>query len=238
MRASSPWTLSSPLLFLFSWPTRDQSQSPITWPNLKTRDQSQSPNTWTNLKTQGQSQSPFTWTNPQGSSFSNTWRDVQDGKLLHPLLKRGLNPPFCLWVITPPEVADEVDHSGRLACTCPGMPARHDCRPCVSLPYPGQPPGPGSRLLPITHAQLITSYPFNLSVGQSCLHFIFPLISNYPLQYPKSHNLGFHQHPLHDTRIKPSQLALNSSPPYNQTISSSQNTMFIIDNKHSLPNYT
>ena len=60
----------------------------------------------------------------------------------------------------------------------------------------------------------------------------FPLISNYPLQYPKSHNLGFHQHPLHDTKIKPSQLALNSSPPYNQTISSSQNTMFIIDNTH------
>ena len=42
-----------------------------------------------------------------------------------------------------------------------------------------------SRLLPITHAQLITSCPFNLSVGQSCLHFISPLISNYPPQYPK-----------------------------------------------------
>ena len=79
-----------------------------------------------------------------------------------------------------------------------------------------------SRLLPITHAQLITSCPFNLSVGQSCIHFISPLISNYPHQYPKSHNLGFHQHPLHDTKIKPSQLALNSSPPYNQTILSSQ----------------
>ena len=68
--------------------------------------------------------------------------DVQDGKLLHPLLKRGLPPPFWLWVITTPEVADEVDHSGRLARTCLGMPARHDCRPCVSSPYPGQPPGP------------------------------------------------------------------------------------------------
>ena len=94
-----------------------------------------------------------------------------------------------------------------------------------------------SRLLPITHAQLITSCPFNLSVGQSRLHFISPLISNYSHQYPKNHNLGFHQHPLHNTKIKPSQLALNSSPPYNQTISSSQNTMFIID-KHSLPDYT
>ena len=50
--------------------------------------------------------------------------DVQDGKLPHPLLKRGLPPPLCLWVITPPEVADEVAHSGRLARTCPGMQAR------------------------------------------------------------------------------------------------------------------
>ena len=55
--------------------------------------------------------------------------DVQDGKLLHSLLKCGLPPLLCLWVITPPEVADEVDHSGRLAHTCPGMPVRHDCRP-------------------------------------------------------------------------------------------------------------
>ena len=111
------------------------------------------------------------------------------------------------------------------------------CRPSSLQHFCFHPPGSTfwsrSRLLPITHAQLITSCPFNLSVGQSCLHFISPLISNYPLQYPKSHNLGFHhQHPLHDTKIKPSQLALNSSPPYNQTISSSQNTMFIIDNKH------
>ena len=52
--------------------------------------------------------------------------DVQDGKLPHPLLKRGLPPPLCLWVITPPEVADEVVHSGSLARTCPGMPARYD----------------------------------------------------------------------------------------------------------------
>ena len=110
------------------------------------------------------------------------------------------------------------------------------CRPSSLQHLRLHPPGSTfwsrSRLLPITHAQLITSCPFNLSVGQSCLHFISPLISNYPHQYPKSHNLGFHQHPLHDTKIKPSQLALNSSPPYNQTISSSQNTMFIIDNKH------
>ena len=107
------------------------------------------------------------------------------------------------------------------------------CRPSSLQHFCFHPPGSTfwsrSRLLPITHAQLITSCPFNLSVGQSCLHFISPLISNYPPQYPKSHNLGFHQHPLHNTKIKPSQLALNSSPPYNQTISSSQNTMFIID---------
>ena len=108
----------------------------------------------------------------------------------------------------------------------------------LMFPPPGSTFWSRSRLLPITHAQLITSCPFNLSVGQSCLHFISPLISNYPPQYPKSHNLGFHQHPLHNTKIKPSQLALNSSPPYSQTISSSQNTMFIIDNKHSLPDYT
>ena len=116
------------------------------------------------------------------------------------------------------------------------------CRPSSLQHLRLHPPGSTfwsrSWLLPITHAQLITSCPFNLSVGQSCLHFISPLISNYPHQYPKSHNLGFHQHPLHDTKIKPSQLALNSSPPYNQTISSSQNPMFIIDNKHSLPDYT
>ena len=116
------------------------------------------------------------------------------------------------------------------------------CRPSSLQHLCFHPPGSTfwsrSRLLPITHAQLITSCPFNLSVGQSCLHFISLLISNYPHQYPKSHNLGFHQHPLHNTKIKPSQLALNSSPPYNQTISSSQNTMFIIDNKHSLPDYT
>ena len=116
------------------------------------------------------------------------------------------------------------------------------CRPSSLQHLCFHPPGSTfwsrSRLLPITHAQLITSCPFNLSAGQSCLHFISPLLSNYPPQYPKSHNLGFHQHPLHNTKIKPSQLALNSSPPYNQTISSSQNTMLITDNKHSLPDYT
>ena len=116
------------------------------------------------------------------------------------------------------------------------------CRPSSLQHLSFHPPGSTfwsrSRLLPITHAPLITSCPFNLSAGQSCLHFISPLISSYPPQYPKSHNLGFHQHPLHNTKIKPSQLALNSLPPYNQTISSSQNTMFIINNKHSLPYYT
>ena len=63
-----------------------------------------------------------------------------------------------------------------------------------------------SQLLTITHAQLITSCPFNLSVGQSCIHFFSPsLISNYPHQYPKSHNLGFHQYPLHAPMGSPSR---------------------------------
>ena len=111
------------------------------------------------------------------------------------------------------------------------------CRPSSLQHLRFHPPGSTfwsrSRLLPITHAQLITSCPFNISVGQSCLHFISPLISNYPPQYPKSHNLGFHQHPLHDTKIKPSQLALNSSPPYNQTILPSQSKHHVqIDNTH------
>ena len=107
--------------------------------------------------------------------------------------------------------------SGR---ACLGVPAIKS----AALMSPPPPPLPWSRslLLPITYAQLIISCPFNLCVGQSCLHFISPLISNYPHQYPKSHNLGFHQHPLHDTKIKPSQLALNSSPPYNQIILSAQ----------------
>ena len=116
------------------------------------------------------------------------------------------------------------------------------CRPSSLQHLRFHPPGSTfwsrSRLLPITHAQLITSCPFNLSVGQSCLHFISPLISNYPPQHPKSHNLGFHQHPLHDTKIKPSQLALNSSPPYNQTILSSQSKHHVHNWLHSLPDYT
>ena len=112
------------------------------------------------------------------------------------------------------------------------MPAIKSAHLCLHTP--GSAFWSRSRLLPIAHAQLITSCPFNLSVGQSCIHFISPsLISNYRHQYPKSHNLGFHQYPLHDTKIKPSQLALNSPPPYNQTIFYllSQNTMFITDNK-------
>ena len=64
------------------------------------------------------------------------------------------------------------------------------CRPSSLQHLRFHPPGSTfwsrSRLLPITHAQLITSCPFNLSVGQSCLHFLSPLISNYPHQYPKS----------------------------------------------------
>ena len=77
-----------------------------------------------------------------GFFLFNYYCDVQDSKLLHSLLKHGLPPPFCLWVITLPAVADEVDPSGRPTRTCPGMPARHDCRPCMSSPYPGHPPGP------------------------------------------------------------------------------------------------
>ena len=89
-----------------------------------------------------------------------------------------------------------------------------------------------SRLLPITHDQLITSCPINLSVGQSCIHFISPsLISNYPHQYPQSHNLGFHQCPLHDIKIKPNQLALYHLHITKLFYLLNQNTMFIIDNK-------
>ena len=89
-----------------------------------------------------------------------------------------------------------------------------------------------SRLLPITHAQLITSFPINLSVGQSCIHFISPsLISNYPHQYPQSHNLGFHQYPLHDIKIKPNQLALYHLHITKLFYLLNQNTMFIIENK-------
>ena len=89
-----------------------------------------------------------------------------------------------------------------------------------------------SRLLPITHAQLITSCPINLSVGQSCIHFISPsLISNYPHQYPQSHNLGFHQYPLHDIKIKPNQLALYHLHITKLFYLLNQNTMFITDSK-------
>ena len=163
----------------------------------------------------------------------------------HFLFLRDLIFLLFLWgplSISPSSVRGSPTHrynSVDLRTRLPGCVDHQVCSTYVSTPPPGSTFWSRSRLLPIeTHAQLITSCPFNLSVCQSCLHFIFPLISNYPLQYPKSHNLGFHQHPLHNTKIKPSQLALNSSPPYNQTISSSQNTMFIIDNKHSLPDYT
>ena len=108
---------------------------------------------------------------------------------------------------SPPHRHNSVDLRTRL----PGCVDHQVCSTYVSTPPSPPPPPPPppvstfwsrSRLLPITHAQLITSCPFNLSVGQSCLHFISPLISNYPHQYPKSHNLGFH-HPLHDTNINP-----------------------------------
>ena len=112
------------------------------------------------------------------------------------------------------------------------------CQPS-SLQYlclhtPGSTFWPRSRLLPITHAQLITSCPINLSVGQSCIHFISPsLISNYPHQYPKSHNLVFHQHPLHDTK-KSSQTNWHLIHHLHTTklfYLLNQNIMFIIDNK-------
>ena len=122
---------------------------------------------------------------------------------------------FNSWVSTPPSQLGWSQDAPAWVCRPSSL--QHLC-----FHSPGSTFWSRSRLLPITHAQLITSCPFNLSVGQSCLHFISPLISNYSHQYPKSHNLGFHQHPLHDTNIKSSQLALNSSPPYNQTILSSQ----------------
>ena len=113
------------------------------------------------------------------------------------------------------------------------MPADHACR----FRTPGQPSGPRcyynrvsvSLCLYLIHCvflrqscSLLSSLQsrclINLSVGQSCIHFISPLISNYPYQYPKSHNLGFHQYPLYYTKIKPNQLTLNLSSPYNQTV--------------------
>ena len=128
---------------------------------------------------------------------------------------------------SPPHRHNSVDLRTRL----PGCVDHQVCSTCFHPP--GSTFWSRSRLLPITYAQLITGCPFNLSAGQSCLHFISPLISNYSHQYPKSHNLGFHQHPLHDTKIKPSQLALNSSPPYNQTILSFQSKHhFQTDNTH------
>ena len=100
---------------------------------------------------------------------------------------------------------------------------------CLCTPGSASDPGPGCYLYHSFHvAQLITSCPINLSVGQSCLHFISPpLILNYPYQYPISQNLGFHQYPLHDTKIKPNQLTLNLLPPYNQTILSSQSKHYV-----------
>ena len=86
---------------------------------------------------------------------------------------------FNSWVSTPPS------HSVDLRTRLPGCVDHQVCSTYVSTP-PGSTFWSRSRLLPITHAQLITSCPFNLSVGQSCLHFISPLISNYPHQYPKS----------------------------------------------------
>ena len=97
------------------------------------------------------------------------------------------------WVSTPPVVSTGWIPSG---CTCLGVPAHHVCSTYVSASQV-QPPGPGCYV-----AQLITSCPINLSVGQPCIHFICPsFISNYPHQYPKSHNLRLHQYPLHDTKI-------------------------------------
>ena len=130
---------------------------------------------------------------------------------------------------SPPHRHNSVDLRTRLL----GCASHQVCSTYVSTPPP---PPPGStfwsrsRLLPITHAQLITSCPFNLSVGQSCLHFISPLISNYLHQYPKSHNLGFINilcmppkssqaiwHLIHHHHITKLFYLLN------------QNTMFIID---------
>ena len=109
------------------------------------------------------------------------------------------------------------------------MPVVHMCCLCT----PGSTSGPGCYQEHSFHvAQLITSCPINLSVGQSCIHFISPsLISNYPYQYPKSHNLGFHQYPLYDTKIKPNQLALYHLHITKLFYFLNQNTMFIIDNK-------
>ena len=103
-----PWTLSSPLQFLFSWPTGPVSNHMA---------QSQGPsfsNTAVMCKTQVTSPLAEAWTSSTSLSVGH-----------HPTRSHR-----------------QVDYSGRLARTCPGMPARHNCRPCGSSPYPGQPPGP------------------------------------------------------------------------------------------------
>ena len=105
------------------------------------------------------------------------------------------------------------------------MPAVHMCCLCT----PGSTSGPGCFHV----ALLITSCPINLSVGQSCIHFISPsLISNYPYQYPESHNLGF----INTLCITPKSSQTNWHLIYHLHITKpfyflNQNTMFIFDNK-------
>ena len=115
----------------------------------------------------------------------------------------------------------------------PGCASHQVCSTYVSAPQVQHPvPVPAATYNSFHVAQLITSCPINLSVGQSCIYFISPsLFSNYPHQYPQSLNLGFHQYPLHDIKIKPNQLALHHLHITKLFYFLNQNTMFITDNK-------
>ena len=68
------------------------------------------------------------------------------------------------WVSTPPSQLGWFQDAPAWVCQPSSL--QYLC-----LHTPGSTFWSRSRLLPITHAQLITSCPFNLSVGQSCIHF-------------------------------------------------------------------
>ena len=121
-----------------------------------------------------------------------------------------------------------VDPSGR---ACLGMPAHHACSTYVLSLHPRF--NLWSRLLPITQFPCRSALSYQ-SKCRSVMHTLYLSITHFKLSISvsKNVNLGLHQYPLYDTKIKPNQLALNLSPPYNQTFFFlNQNTMLIIDNK-------
>ena len=173
------------------------------------------------------------------SSLSSSWTlfilftSVDTVHSFHFLFSRdrSLNPITSLstWVSTPPAVSTRLILRPRLPRCASTSCLQYICVVSASQVQPLVPAATYNRVF----MSLIASCPINLSVGQSCIHLISPsLISNYPYQYPKSHNLGFHQYPQYYTKIKSNQLALNLSPPFNQIFYfPNQSTMPIIDNK-------